>query len=106
MKILFDQGTPAPLRHELVGHLVSTAMEKSWAELSNGELLRAAEDVFDVLITTDQNMQYQQSLKEKHISVLMLTTTSWPRIKKHARVVADALARIQPGTFTVVTIPD
>lgn len=59
MKILFDQGTPAPLRHALPSHAVSTAYEMGWASLTNGDLLEAAQRSFDVLVTTDQNLPYQ-----------------------------------------------
>jgi len=62
MKILFDQGTPAPLRRALVGHDVTAAHEQGWANLSNGDLLQAAESIFDLLITTDQHLRYQQNL--------------------------------------------
>jgi hypothetical protein len=62
MKVLFDQGTPAPLRHALVGHSVSTAYEMGWAKLENGDLLNAADASFDVFVTTDQNLRYQQNL--------------------------------------------
>jgi hypothetical protein len=61
MKILFDHGTPAPLRHEMTGHEVRTAYEMGWARLSNGELLEAAESAFEGFITTDQNLGYQQT---------------------------------------------
>jgi len=64
MKILFDQGAPVPLRARLVGHAVTTASEKGWADLDNGRLLAAAEAEFDVLITTDQNLRYQQNLTD------------------------------------------
>ena len=56
MRILFDQGTPAPLRYELPGHHVTTAHEMGWAQLNNGELLLQAESRFDLLITTDQDL--------------------------------------------------
>ena len=62
MKIFFDQGTPAPLRHALKEHTVSTAYEKGWGDLDNGKLLAAAEAEFDVLVTTDKNLRYQQRL--------------------------------------------
>jgi hypothetical protein len=64
MKILFDQGTPSPLRRILKQHDVSTAHEMGWGELDNGELLTAAESEFDVLVTTDKNLRYQQSLPD------------------------------------------
>jgi hypothetical protein len=59
MRVLFDQGTPAPLRGALTGHLVSTAYEMGWSTLSNGDLLEAAETQFDAFVTTDQNLRYQ-----------------------------------------------
>jgi len=57
MKILFDQGTPAPLRHTLTSHTISTAYEMGWSKLENGDLLGAAEASFDAFITSDQNLQ-------------------------------------------------
>ncbi len=55
MRVLFDQGTPAPLRHALALHEVSTAFELGWSNLGNGDLLREAEGRFEVFVTTDQN---------------------------------------------------
>ena len=64
MFILFDNGTPAPLRYALKGHTVVEAIERGWDKLANGELLAVAEAAgFDVLLTTDRNMPYQQSLE-------------------------------------------
>jgi hypothetical protein len=62
MKILFDQGTPAPLRNALAAHTISTAYEMGWSDLENGELLKRAEEMFDAFITTDKNLRYQQNL--------------------------------------------
>jgi hypothetical protein len=89
MKVLFDQGTPAPLRRELEGHEVSTAFEMGWSVLSNGVLLRTAEGRFDAFITTGQNLRHQQNLSGMRLAILVLPTTSWPRIQQHiSRVVA------------------
>jgi hypothetical protein len=69
MRILFDQGTPVPLREQLVGHTVATAYELGWAAPTNGALLDAAEDAaYDVLITTDQNLQYQQNSHSRKLA--------------------------------------
>jgi hypothetical protein len=76
MKILFDQGTPAPLRQALAGHAISTAYEMGWATLENGDLLKAAETAFDAFITTDQNLRFQQHLTGRRLAVLVLPTTS------------------------------
>jgi hypothetical protein len=83
MRILFDQGTPAPLRSALTAHAVSTAYEMGWNELDNGALLKRAEEQFDALITTDKNLRYQQDLKGRRLAILVLPTTSWPKIEPY-----------------------
>ena len=105
MKILFDQGTPVPLRHELPDHEVSTAHEMGWGRLSNGDLLSAAEAAFDLLITTDQNLRHQQRTSGRRLAILALMTTSWPRIKRHAALVAAAIATVRPGEYVELALP-
>jgi hypothetical protein len=83
MRILFDHGTPAPLRRALTGHTVSTAYEMGWTELDNGALLKAAATDFEALITADQNLRYQQNLTGQRLAILVLPTTSWPKIRAH-----------------------
>ena len=99
MKILFDQGTPAPLRHELLGHEVSTAFEMGWSNLSNGDLLAVAETSFDLLMTTDQNLRYQQNLESRKLAILVLPTTSWPRIKRHVPQIVEAVRAMKHGDY-------
>ena len=99
MRILLDQGTPAPLRHELSGHSISTAYEMGWAELDNGSLLQAAEADFDALITTDQNLRHQQNLTGQRLAILVLPTTSWPQIQAHAAQVVAAIKALRPSDF-------
>jgi predicted nuclease of predicted toxin-antitoxin system len=100
MKILFDQGTPAPLRHALAGHWVATAFEKGWSNLQNGDLIRVAEaDGFNALITTDQNLKYQQNLRGRRLAILIVPTTSWPKIQKRLDKVFAAVNALTPGEF-------
>jgi hypothetical protein len=106
VRVLFDQGTPAPLRRLLPGHEVSTAYERGWSTLKNGELLAAAEsEGFEVLVTTDGNLKYQQNLLSRAIAVVVLSTTSWPRIRAAAELVATAVTAAAPGTYAEVRIP-
>ena len=106
MRVLFDQGTPVPLRQALAGHSVSTAYELGWATLKNGELLRSAEEQgFEVLVTTDTNLRYQQNLAARRIAVVVLSTTSWPRIQAVVEHVASAVNSIFIGSYVVVSIP-
>jgi len=105
MKILFDQGTPAPLRHTLADHAVSTAYEMGWARLENGDLLNAAESSFDAFVTTDQNLRHQQNLGARRLAVLVLPTTSWPVIQRHLPKVAAAVNALRPGDFVELNFP-
>lgn len=88
MRILFDQGTPVPQRRYLSAHTVATAYEMGWSALANGDLLAAAEVKFDLLLTTDQNLRYQQNLAGRNLAILVLPTTSWPEIQKHTAEIA------------------
>jgi hypothetical protein len=106
MKIVFDQGTPAPLRHALVGHNVSTAYEMGWSKLSNGDLLQAAEPLFEVLITTDQNLRYQQNLTGRRLAILALPTTNWKIIKQNTSLVVEAVSALRPGDFRGLKFPE
>lgn len=82
MRILFDQGVPAPLRQHLPGHVVDTAFERGWSDLRNSVLLqRAEDDGYALLVTTDQSLRHQQNLAGRSLGVLMLLSTSWPRIQ-------------------------
>jgi hypothetical protein len=82
MRVLFDQGTPAPLRRFLTTHEIVTAYEQGWSELSNGALLAVAEQSgFEILITTDGSIRYQQNLSERRIAILVLPTTRWREIR-------------------------
>lgn len=104
MKVLFDHGTPVPLRRVLSAHVVATAYEMGWTALDNGTLLAAAEAEFDAFVTTDQNMRYQQNLKDRRLAILVLSTTSWPRIQAQSEKVAAAIGALQPGDFVELTI--
>ena len=74
-----------------------------WAELENGQLLKVADATFDVLITTDQNLRYQQNLSGKRLAILVLPTTSWPVIQTHVVEVVDAVNGLRPGEFRELT---
>src|SRR5438309_10028380 len=82
MRILFDQGTPVQIRRSLEAHTVKTSREQGWGTLANRELLRVAEEAgFDVLLTTDKNMRYQQNLEGRRIAVVVLRNGRWPFVK-------------------------
>jgi hypothetical protein len=106
VRILFDQGTPAPLRRHLAGHDVVTAYELGWSTLTNGALLdRAERSGFDVLITTDSNLRYQQNLDNRRIAIVVLSTTSWPRIRRAIDAVLQVVETATTAGYAVIPIP-
>lgn len=104
MRVLFDQGTPVPLRAHLPNYTVETAYERGWSNLKNGDLLNQAEaDGVDALITTDQNLRHQQNLSQRRIAVVVLLTTSWPRIKNNVSLVVQAMDNLRPGSYEEIS---
>jgi predicted nuclease of predicted toxin-antitoxin system len=100
VRVLFDQGTPVPLREFLGEHDVSTAYERGWSILENSDLLDAAErEGFEVLVTTDRNLRHQQNLRTRSIAIVVLRTTSWPRIQREIPTVVHAINSTVPGTY-------
>lgn len=105
MKLLFDQGTPVPLRQYLKPHSVETAYARGWGNIRNGDLLSRAEaEGFDALVTTDQNIRYQQNLTGRKIGIVVLLTTSWPRIKKHTTEIALVINNLKQGDYLEIPI--
>jgi hypothetical protein len=92
MRILFDQATPVPIRAYLERHVVSTASQQGWHTLTNGDLLTAAETAgFDVLLTTDKNLRYQQNLATRKIAIVVLGHQQGPHLRPHGR---SSLSRV------------
>ena len=107
MLILFDHGTPVGLARRLVGHTIITAKTKGWDRLNNGDLLKPAEAAtVDLLLTTDQNIRYQQNLIGRKIAIVVLTgTTKWSRVRSHSERIAAAVNAATPGSYVEVVIP-
>jgi len=106
MRILFDNGTPRGLANALSDHVVEEARSHGWDTLRNGELLDAADAAgFDVLITTDRNIKYQQNLTGRRIAVVILGNGRWTLIKTRLPAIAAAAVAATPGSFVEVEIP-
>jgi|SRR5580658_840256 hypothetical protein len=106
MKILFDNGAPNPVARSLVGHHVTFARKIGWHALENGELIRRAEEAgYDVLLSTDKNIRYQQNLTGRKIALVVLGQQQWPIVKMHLDRIAAAVNACTPGSYTGVEIP-
>jgi predicted nuclease of predicted toxin-antitoxin system len=106
MRILFDHGVPAPLLRFLSGHAVEKAKDRGWDTLGNGDLLAAAEAAgFELIVTADKNIRYQQRLEGRRIAILVLGNPQWPVVRRHVQKVAAAVNAVVPGSYIEVEIP-
>ena len=106
MLILFDNGTPRGIARELKGHVVRESRDQGWDLLSNGELLDAAEAAgFDILVTTDKNIRYQQNLTGRKIAIVILGKGRWRLIKPMLPQIVVVVNAATPGSYTEVDIP-
>ena len=106
MRTLFDKNAPYPLRRYLSPHFVQTAAELGWGLLENGDLLRAAEDAgFDVMVTADQNIRYQQNLAGRSIALVVLGSNRWRYIRDHLASITAAVNAAQPGSYFFIDVP-
>ena len=104
MRLLLDECLPRKLKREFTGHQVSTVPEMGWAGTKNGELLSLADGVFDVFVTTDQNMPHQQNLRDRTVSVLILVAPDnrLDTLIKLVPGVQETLKSIGAGEFAKV----
>lgn len=106
MRILFDNGTPNPIARSLVGHEIAFARKIGWHELKNGALLRQAEEAgFELLLTSDKSIRYQQNLSGRKIAIIVLGNQQWPDVKLHLSRIVAAVNAALPGSFFEVDIP-
>ena len=105
-KVLFDNGVPKGIASSVVGHQVTRSRQLGWHLLKNGDLLKQAETGgFDVLLSTDKNIQHQQNLKERRIALVVLKEQRWSMVQQFSDQIVDAVNKAEPGSYTEVDIP-
>jgi hypothetical protein len=107
LRILFDKNVPLGVRHFLKKHEVRTVVEMKWPpQLENGELLQAAEvAAFDVLVTSDQNIRYQQNLTDRKLALVVLGSNIWPIVRTHRTKIAVKVDAAGVGSYTFIEMP-
>ena len=106
MRVLFDNGTPRGIAAALLGHVVEEARSHGWDTLRNGELLDAAEAAgFDLFLTTDRNLRYQQNLANRQIAIVVLGKGRWRLIRTRLAEIVAAVEAATPGSYAEVEIP-
>lgn len=105
-RVLLDEGVPIGVRKLLFGYSVQSVAEAAWAGLSNGELIEAGEQAgFEVMVTADQNIRYQQNLTGRKLALVVLTTNHWATIQGHGARILGAVAGATPGSYIAVSLP-
>jgi hypothetical protein len=99
VRILLDEGVPVQIRRALTDHQVTTVQEAGWGSFTNGELLARAEGNYDLFITADQNLKYQQNLQGRSIAILELSTNRRKVIEQNAHLISTTTEKLQPGAF-------
>jgi hypothetical protein len=105
VNILLDECVPLPLGKLLAGHQCRTAQQMGWTSIKNGELLGLAEAQFDLFITSDQGIAYQQNLRGRQIPILQLSTNKLRAIQEAAAQVRSAIETMSPAEFRRLEIP-
>jgi hypothetical protein len=107
LRILFDKNVPVGVRRFLPAHEVRTVVEMGWPDqLENGELLSIAEPLgFDVMVTSDQNIRYQQNLTGRNLAVVVLGPNIWPAVQKYDLAIRAGVDAARPGTYDFIEMP-
>lgn len=106
MRILFDHGTPSGLAAAFLGNEGTEARDRGWDRVSNGELLNLADEAgFDLLLTTDKRIRYQQNLSERRVAIIVLGNSPGRLVRLYLDRIAAAVNAATPGSYTEVEIP-
>ena len=103
-KVLFDENMPHKLRRHLPEFFIRTAQEQGWSSFKNGQLLAQAVREFEVFVTIDQRMRYQQNLQKLPIGIVVIDArdTRFESILAHVEELREAIARVRPGEVILV----
>lgn len=96
---LLDECTPTPLAAGLTGVEVNTVESLGWKGIKNGRLVELAEAQFDILITADKNLRYQQNITDRTLAIIELPFNSWPRLREKIDLIQSAIDSVKPGEY-------
>ena len=101
-KVILDENVPRPLRNLLAGHAVTTVQKEGWAGIGNGELIANIDGVFDVFVTSDKNLRYQQNLKDRKIAIIELPFNAFDLVLPLAPMILAAINDSQPNDYLTI----
>ena len=104
VRVLLDECVPWPIRRVLAGHECNTPSRLGWAGIENGDLVRRADERFDIFVTSDQNLRYQQGLTSRRIAIVELWTNNLRKLERNGDEIRRVVDEIQPGEFRRVEL--
>jgi hypothetical protein len=104
VRIVLDECVPWPLAKHLTVHICTSPQRRGWGGLENGDLLRLAEEEYDLFVTSDQNLRYQQNLAGRKIAILELSTNDWVTIRKNLASVVARINAMRPAEFAQLDV--
>jgi hypothetical protein len=99
VRILIDEGVPVQIEHALIGHVCTTVQKAGWGSYTNGALLAKAEGTYDLFITADKNLKYQQNLTDRKIAILELSTNRRRIIEENFERILEVVSQVKQGDF-------
>jgi hypothetical protein len=105
MRVLVDNCVPLGITKFLTGHTVTDSVSVGLQNIVNGKLLQAAEGVYDILLTSDQNIVYQQNLTNRQLAIVAVNTNHWPTIRRDPHKIVHAVNAATSGSYQLVTYP-
>jgi len=106
LKILLDESVPHVVQTRLSHLAIRTVQDMGWVGTKNGELLRRAEEEFDVFVTADQKLRYQQNLSGRALAIIVLPTNQVRTVVSLLLVIEESLKKVQPGMFLEIPLPE
>jgi predicted nuclease of predicted toxin-antitoxin system len=104
MKVLIDESLPRYLKRMMPEHEAQTVPERGWAGIQNGELLQLAENEFEVFLTADKNLRYQQNLKDRRLAIIEFPSNKLSVVKSLEAELHDLLAQATTGSYLTLTL--
>jgi hypothetical protein len=104
MRIIFDENIPWPMVEWLAGHEVTTVQKQGWSGIANGDLIQRIDGHFDLFITSDKNLRYQQNLRERKIAILELPTNRLPKLVALKEVIVGQIKGLRPSVYKIISL--
>jgi hypothetical protein len=103
MRIILDENIPLPLGEWLASHGVTSVQQAGWSGISNGELLEKVDGIFDLFVTADKNLRYQQNLQSRRIAILELPTNRLRDLLPLRSRIEQEIASMKPRDYRILS---